>query len=561
MESLQDARNRLSDHDRYDPLLCTIGSEFQEDLDRGQAISEDFRRKLQAQGVRLSHQLSIATEKPGTSWVITDDKKSQVYTIRKKKNELHVYSTIHVVNQIVDEGLCVRCGACEPACPVDILRFNEQGFPYVTNEENCIAACTRCLKVCPGEVVDFSRLDDEMFGKHPHPDSVTGLAKRAYVSCSTDEKIRYDGASGGFVTQLLLYMLDKKIIDGALVLGTSTETGTWQQKPFIARTAEELKRAAKSKYMTVPFLQSLGEMEKIEGNYAVIAVPCYVHAIRKYQKVSKKLRDRIKLVVGLYCNVVFEPHLFDDVCEFSGISKNDVADIHFRHGEWPGGVVAELRDGRKKKVLKLEDMKDEFNLLKLFYSAPRCNMCVDFSAEFADIAVGDPWLRGPDGSYLFEDGRTTVLIRTDVGDNLVRMAAEAGYLNLRDLPLKTYMVNFEKDARYKRDFVPKNILLRKLLRLKIPDYNRPIGNGKPIGFLPMLFKSGIRFMGQYKWFRKWALTLAQTKLAIALFAWNRKRKAKKFTTVYPRFERLAEKFLPSQMASKEPISDSSAGVK
>jgi len=244
----------------------------------------------------------------------------------------------HVVNQIVERDLCVRCGACEPACPVDIIRFNDLAYPYITNEDSCITSCTRCLKVCPGEVIDFSLLDRKMFGVHPHPESVTGIARRAFVSFATDSQVRYGGASGGFVTQLLLYMLDKKLIDGALVLGGSTENGNWQLQPFIGRTAEDLRRAKKSKYMVVPFLQPLKEMEEIEGNYAIVALPCYVHAIRKYQKVSKKLRERIKLVIGLYCNVVFEPQLFEDVCEFNGLAKKDVVDFHFRYGEWPGGL-------------------------------------------------------------------------------------------------------------------------------------------------------------------------------------------------------------------------------
>lgn len=453
-------------------------------------------------------------------------------------------TNLHVVNQIVDRGLCVRCGACDPACPVDIIKFDEQAYPYITEESECIKTCTRCLKVCPGEEVDFTKLDAQFFDMQPHPASITGIASKAMVSFATDDKMRYDGTSGGFVTQLLLYMLDKQVIDGALVLGTSTNNNSWQTEPFIARTAADLKRAIKSKYMVVPFLQPLGEMEQIEGNYAVVALPCYIHAIRKYQKVSKKLRERIKLVIGLYCNVVFEPYLFDDICEFNGLPKENVADLHFRHGEWPGGVVTEFKDGTTQKVLKLEEMKDEFNMLKLFYTAPRCNMCVDFSAEYADLAVGDPWLRGADGNYLFEDGRTTVLIRTEIGGQIVQSATAEGYISIKEIPLQTYMVNFEKSGRYKRDFVPKNIMLRKLFGLPTPEYHRPIARGKLSGFIPMLLRSAVLSLSRFKWFRKLGLSLAQTRPAIAFFAWNRKRKAKKFADMYARFEKFIERLSP-----------------
>lgn len=532
---------RLED---YKPLFST-GLEIQEHLDAGQGVPEALRHTFKTCGISLSGNPPVSVETRGTRWLIADKENNRGYAVRKKQDRLAVYQNLHVVNQIVERDLCVRCGACEPACPVDIIRFDQNAFPYITDEQLCISTCTRCLKVCPGEFANFSKWDEEMFGISPHPESITGIVKRACVSFATDQEIRKEGTSGGFVTQILRYMLEKKIIDGALVLGASSESGRWEEQPFIARTLEDLKRAVKSKYVVTPFLWPLGEMERVEANYAVVGLPCYIHAVRRYQKVSKKIRERIKLIIGLYCNVAFEPHLFDDVCELKGLRKEDVVNFHFRYGDWPGGVIAELRDGRKEKVLKLEEMKDEFNMLKLFYTAPRCNMCIDFSAEYADLAVGDPWLRGPDGSYLFDDGRTSVLVRTDTGREILEKAVADGYVTVRDIPLSTYMVNFEYNARYKRDFVPKTILLRQLLNRPIPKYNRVIGHGTLSGILPMVGRTIILRLARFKWFRKFALTLAQTRPVIAYLAWNRKRKARQFAAKYLMRMKQIDRFLLS----------------
>lgn len=460
---------------------------------------------------------------------------------------------IHVVNQIVDRGLCIRCGVCEPACPVDIIRFDNLAYPYLTDGNTC-TNCTRCLKVCPGEVVNFSELDDKMFGIRPRHQSITGITREVLVGSATDDKVRKGGTSGGFVTQLLIYMLNKHLIDGALVLGSSADSNGWQAVPLIARTAEELKRAAKSKYTAVPSLKLLAEIKEVDGKYAVVGLPCFIHGLRKYQRISKRLRERIKLVIGLSCNTVLEPYVLDELCEFKGFKKYDIVNFHFRYGSWPGNLYAQFKDGSYKKMLKLGEERDEFNLLKLFYSPLRCNMCIDFSAEYSDISVADPWLRGPDGKYLFPDDWTTVLIRTEHGEDIVKMATADGYINVQEISLKTYMMNFEIGARYKRDFVPKYIILRKLLGFPFPQYHRSIAHGKISSFLPVIFRAAIIMMAKYKWFRMLGLFFAQVRPTIALFAWNRKRKEKKFVNKYSEVERFVEKLYQHVSKKKEQIS-------
>ncbi len=451
----------------------------------------------------------------------------------------------HIKNQIVDKGLCVRCGACEPACPVDIIKFDVRtSYPFIIDEKICIRNCKSCLNVCPGEYVDFSMFDDQMFGISPHPGSITGIAKRALVSFAKDEDIRSRGTSGGVVTQILLYMMKKNLIDGALVLKTSKDNGYWQEQSFIARNAADLKSAMKSKYIVTPLLRPLKKIIQNEGKYAVVGLPCHIHALRKYQQVNKKLKNRIKLIIGLHCNTVFEPNLFTDICEFNNYKKEDVREFHFRYGNWPGTITAESNQGSKEKVLKFEEYKDEINVLKLCYAAPRCNMCIDFTAEYADFSVADPWLRGPDGNYLFENKYSCILVRTPEGNRIINKAAADGYLEVKEIPLNTYMVNFESIGRFKRDLVPKIIKLRKLLKLPVPKYNREIEEKNSfLATISVYIKVVIQKLSKFKWFRKLILNVMQSRLSLMCLSWNRNSKKEKFALNYQKRMQYVKKIM------------------
>lgn len=50
----------------------------------------------------------------------------------------------------VDRSLCIRCGRCAEACPVDAVHMDgETGLPYV-----CIH-CGRCVAFCPHECIEL----------------------------------------------------------------------------------------------------------------------------------------------------------------------------------------------------------------------------------------------------------------------------------------------------------------------------------------------------------------------------------------------------------------------
>ena len=51
---------------------------------------------------------------------------------------------------IVKKKLCIRCGECDKACPVDAIYLDSTGEPFV-----CIH-CGRCVPFCPHDCLELS---------------------------------------------------------------------------------------------------------------------------------------------------------------------------------------------------------------------------------------------------------------------------------------------------------------------------------------------------------------------------------------------------------------------
>ena len=139
------------------------------------------------------------------------------------------------VNWVSGSGLCMGCGTCESVCPIVAIQVklcSRKGiYLPIIETERCIL-CGRCFEVCPGAGVNIEEIADEILDSHGRDKNI-GRFEVCYIGHSSSEAIRYNSASGGLITSLLIYALEKKMIDGALVLGMS-ETNPLETKPYIA---------------------------------------------------------------------------------------------------------------------------------------------------------------------------------------------------------------------------------------------------------------------------------------------------------------------------------------
>ncbi|MBV1766997.1 MAG: Coenzyme F420 hydrogenase/dehydrogenase, beta subunit C-terminal domain, partial [Methanobacterium sp.] len=295
------------------------------------------------------------------------------------------------MNNIIDvvkEGLCTGCGTCAGLCPQDIIKMeinHEKGLYFPKLGEGC-NECGICLEVCPGYEVDFIRLNKEIFGKEAES-ILIGHYENCYLGYSCDQDLRFAATSGGMITQILLYLLEEKMIDGALVVRMSDENPL-EPEPFIARTKEDIINAKGSKYCPVPTNIKLKEIiESEDEKFAVVGLPCQIQGLRKAESLHKKLKNKIVLSLGIVCNHTPSFKATEFLLGKLGIEKEDVKSIIYRGEGWPGSLKVQTKND--DVLLQPEYWGTGFGQL---FIPDRCHYCCDHMAELADMSFADPWL-------------------------------------------------------------------------------------------------------------------------------------------------------------------------
>ncbi|MHA1290785.1 MAG: 4Fe-4S dicluster domain-containing protein, partial [Candidatus Thorarchaeota archaeon] len=128
----------------------------------------------------------------------------EVQKLLKEKTKRYAFKKLE--REVINTGACVECGSCVEGCPVDAIsgtRVDDKYVPSLTGE---CTSCGICYAMCPRA---FSIQDD-----------LIGNVKSAWKVRSLGNHKRQDG---GAVTAFLGYMLEKKMIEAAVVAYQSTD--------------------------------------------------------------------------------------------------------------------------------------------------------------------------------------------------------------------------------------------------------------------------------------------------------------------------------------------------
>lgn len=384
---------------------------------------------------------------------------------------------LDLLKDIISNDLCTRCGSCSGICPHDVIAPDKDFYPSWDARRDRCNDCGLCVRICPGVIFSFPEHYRTVFQKTADAQNGHGHFIKAFLGYSTDPHLRDQSTSGGIATALPIFLLRQGRITGAFAV-RSDPVHPWKPLAFIARSEDELHCGKQSKYPACSMNHLIRDLHKEKGSFLYTGIPCQIHGLRKMATISKKIDGKIGLVVGLACHSCLDHQALRDMLEYYRLDEQNIARFTYRSGKLPGYIRAKTSTdqsiGLPYPQIPLAgyrpNAKECLTLLFKLYSPLRCRLCIDATSEFADISIGDPWVKGWQGMPHLKNGYNLILARTERGLRVLEEAREAGLIVLEPFPESSVLLAHTPMIRGKRMLAFYNIE-RRTQRGKIsPEY-------------------------------------------------------------------------------------------
>jgi len=364
--------------------------------------------------------------------------------------------------KVIQTGLCTHCGTC--------VGLSRGALEMTSTPRGPLPARVRsvdrdlpstALDACPGNGINYPDLNAGVFGAQPE-NWLIGCWRKLYVGFSRVGDVRRAGASGGVITQTLIYLLENSLVDGVVAVRQG-QPRPWQAEPVIATTVDEVMACSQSVYVPVPVNTILPQMERFQGTLAYVGMPDHVASLRRLQALGHPGARKVEYVLGPYFGIGIYSGAVESYLRSHGVdSIDEVTELRYREGEWPGYLQVRTRTGRVLRAAKFY-----YNYLLPFYATRATLLSVDFTNELTDFSVGDAWQPKYERQG---QGFSIIVARTPKGEGLLSSMRDRGLLSLEECSLREalsmhgHMLDFKKRGAFIR------MSWRKALGRAIPDY-------------------------------------------------------------------------------------------
>lgn len=341
-----------------------------------------------------------------------------------------------MIDKIKKYHLCMGCGLCasvlgEENCK---MQLNGEGFyePKVIQSLS-VSESKLVKKLCPGIHVEAKA----------HK-GVWGSMISVCEGWSADTDIRHKAASGGIVTSLAICALEQGLVDAVLQVGVRDDSYLYNEL-MISRSREEVLRNAQSRYAPALVLHRIKKIfDGSTERFAFIGKPCDIAAMKNFIGQFPQYGERVKYYISIFCAGMPSYNATVKTWQMSG-HQDKPTSLKYRGDGWPGNFVARFEDGTNFQL----SYNESWGKILGHHVGFRCKICPDGIGMLADVAVGDSW-NTKDGypDFTESDGRCFCMVRTSVGDGLMKAALEKGYIETKALDIKN--IKQQQAYQYKR---------------------------------------------------------------------------------------------------------------
>lgn len=403
------------------------------------------------------------------------------------------------VARVVHDGLCLGCGVCQDVCPkncIIITHGRELNYPTVDNSL-CIE-CSLCLNVCSGKGIDMKKYTSIIYeNENLKHDKYLGYYDQCFSGYSKDDDIRYHSASGGCLSSFLIYLLEKKIIDGAVVVGWDNNN-PMSPRTYIARNKDEIIAARSSKYCVVSYEGIVNEIKLNEGRYVIVGLPCHIQSFRKLCSISKIVKERVIGFFAIYCSSNRTRLSQKYLMYRYNVKKNNIYSFAYRDNGCLGSMI--FKD-KNNEIVKSVPYPEYWIGMRGFFNVPRCSLCIDHYGELSDVSFGDLHV----GEFINDKiGISSIISRSAHWTDLLLKSCNDGSLKLDYLSSEILKESQQYAIRQKKGpGVASAFKLRSIFHKKNPDYNTQlVCKYTKSGLIKEMLKNIMQTIGRnkYLWF-------------------------------------------------------------
>lgn len=362
------------------------------------------------------------------------------------------------IGEVIKTGLCIGCGVCAFSDPIGKMAFSkkhDQNIPLLTNKNynDKIA-----FEICPGKGYNIMEESRNLYN-HSQYDLELGYIYNQYAAFSNDKEVLKNASSGGIMSQIAIYLLEKKIVNRVLTTQFKFDSGV-STVSILAKNKAEILQSQGSKYCPVDLSEAIREIKYHNYRVAIIGTPCQIAGIRNIQRNDNEFSQKVIITIGNFCGGIKKLNNINLIAKRKGINPINIDFFRFRGNGQPGSMLIKENSG---KIIEIPYPK--YVGLNGLSKHLRCHLCVDATCELADIACGDAWLL----RFLQDINPWSVIItRNKKADDLVKKMIESNMITSQSISLEEIKSSQHENLNSKKVRQKSRFYLYKMLGFTLP---------------------------------------------------------------------------------------------